>query len=228
MAKQDIIADFLSKVGRDYPGLNKKVKEYVPIVKPEELIEDDGPPELAPFQATGPLPMPEIAHPAPSVIGGYTSPSITKTTDLFKTIYIRYFSEDIPRLSKIDKGDWIDLHAAETVVIKRFEHKLIPLGISMALPKGYEAIVAPRSSTFKNWGILMTNGGPAIIDNSYKGTGDQWYFSAWATRIKSVTIEKGSKIAQFRIIENMPAIQFIETDKLDDIDRGGFGSTGTT
>ena len=127
------------------------------------------------------------------------------------------------KIGKIEAGDWVDLRAAETVEMKAGEHRLISLGVSMKLPDGYEAHVAPRSSTFKNWGILMTNS-VGVIDNSYSGTKDIWKFSAYATR--DTRIEVNDRICQFRIIEKMPSITFEEVESLDDKDRGGFGSTG--
>ena len=121
------------------------------------------------------------------------------------------------------KGDWIDLHVSETVTLKKGEYKLIALGIQMRIPKGYEAHLVPRSSTFKNYGILLTNS-VGIIDNSYCGPEDWWFFPAYATR--DVTIEEGSRICQFRIIENQPLLNFIRDERLKGESRGGLGSTG--
>jgi len=137
-------------------------------------------------------------------------------------IKIKYFA-DINKLEKIEKGDWIDLRAAETVTLKKGEYKLIPLGVGMKLPENYEAIVNPRSSTYKNWGILQTNS-QGVIDNSYSGNNDQWHFPAYATR--DITINKNERICQFRIQERMPQISFHEAEQLDELDRGGLGSTG--
>lgn len=138
-------------------------------------------------------------------------------------IRIKYHNDELNKIGKIEAGDWVDLRAAETVEMKAGEHRLISLGVSMKLPQGYEAHVAPRSSTFKNWGILMTNS-VGVIDNSYSGTNDIWKFSAYATR--DTKIEINDRICQFRIIEKMPPVEFEEADSLDDVDRGGFGSTG--
>ena len=138
-------------------------------------------------------------------------------------IKIKYHNEIMEKIGKIEAGDWVDLRAAETVEMTAGEHRLISLGVSMKLPDGYEAHVAPRSSTFKNWGILMTNS-VGVIDNSYSGTKDIWKFSAYATR--DTRIEVNDRICQFRIIEKMPSITFEEVESLDDKDRGGFGSTG--
>ena len=138
-------------------------------------------------------------------------------------IKIKYFYDDLVRLNKIEKGDWIDLRSAANVKMKAGEFLLIPLGIAMKLPDGYEAHVVPRSSTFKNFGILQTNS-MGIIDNSYCGDNDQWFFPALAMR--DTEIKKNDRICQFRIIEKMNGIDFIEVDKLGNTDRGGFGSTG--
>ena len=141
-----------------------------------------------------------------------------------ENIRIKYFSDKIERLTYIDgKSDWIDLRAAETVTLKAGEFRLIPLGVAMALPEGYEAHVVPRSSTFKNFGIIQTNS-QGVIDNSYSGTNDQWYVPVYALR--DTKIEFNDRICQFRIMKNQPRINFIECDVLEDIDRGGFGTTG--
>ena len=139
-------------------------------------------------------------------------------------IEIKYFSDDLERLNYIDgKSDWIDLRASEDVILFAGDFKLIPLGIAMKLPKGYEAHVVPRSSTFKNWGIIQTNS-MGVIDESYCGDNDMWKMPVYATR--DTTIQKNDRICQFRIVEHQPQIQFSEVEHLDSIDRGGFGSTG--
>lgn len=124
----------------------------------------------------------------------------------------------------IEVGDWIDLKTACDFRTD-YEHKTgrIPLGIAMELPKGYEAHVVPRSSTFKAWGLLMVNS-VGIIDNSYCGDRDEWQFPYYATR--EVFIPKGTRIAQFRVVENQPKIEFVKVDTLGNDNRGGFGSTG--
>lgn len=141
-----------------------------------------------------------------------------------KTIQIKYFTDKIDKIQKIDKGDWIDLRAAETVEMKAGEFRLIPLGIGMILPEGYEAHIVPRSSTFKNFGIIQTNH-CGIIDESYCGDNDQWLFPAYALR--DTTIHTNDRICQFRIVEKQPEIEFDEVECLGKDDRGGFGSTGT-
>lgn len=139
-------------------------------------------------------------------------------------IKIKYLDETQTRISKIEKGDWIDLCAAEDVVMNKDEFKLIPLGVAMELPEGYEAHVVPRSSTFKHFGIIQTNS-MGVIDESYKGDNDFWFFPAYAPR--STEIKKGQRICQFRIIEKMPEVELIEVNHLGNDDRGGHGSTGT-
>ena len=139
-------------------------------------------------------------------------------------IKIKYFDKDIQKLKYIDgKSDWIDLRASEDVVLKKSEFKLIPLGIAMELPKGYEAHVVPRSSTFKNFGLIMTNS-EGIIDNTYCGDNDMWKFPAIAMR--DTIVHKNDRICQFRIMRNQPEIIFKEVEHLEGVDRGGFGSTG--
>lgn len=141
-----------------------------------------------------------------------------------KTIRIKYFSDRIERLSYINGvSDWIDLRAAVDVRLCKGDFALIPLGVAMELPKGYEAHVVPRSSTFKSFGIIQTNH-MGIIDESYCGDNDQWHMPVYAVR--DTQIHEGDRICQFRIMEHQPAICFEETDQLLHEDRGGFGSTG--
>ena len=140
-----------------------------------------------------------------------------------KTILnVKYFT-DIDKLEYVGgKSDWVDLRAAEDVFITRGGFKLIPLGVAIALPEGYEALVIPRSSTFKNYGILQANS-IGLIDESYCGDNDQWYFPAYAVR--DTSIPKNTRICQFRIFEHQPRLAFEEVATLGE-DRGGFGSTG--
>ena len=140
-----------------------------------------------------------------------------------KTIKIKYFTNEIDKIVKIDKGDWIDLRAAQKVELKAGEFKLIPLGIAMQLPKGYEAHIVPRSSTYKNFGIIQTNHN-AVIDESYCGENDQWFYPAYALR--DTVINVNDRICQFRIMEKQPVINFKEVNFLGNSDRGGIGSTG--
>ena len=138
-------------------------------------------------------------------------------------IVIKYHDKDIPELQRTELGDWIDLYAAEDKDIRQGTYDRISLGVSMMLPEGYEAHVVPRSSTFKNWGILQTNS-MGIIDNSYCGDNDIWQMPVYAVR--DTHISKGDRICQFRIVPKMPTVNFAESDHLSDTDRGGFGSTG--
>ena len=141
-----------------------------------------------------------------------------------KTIKIKYFTDKIEKLTYIDgKSDWIDLRAAEEVTLLKGEFKLIPLGVAMELPKGYEAHVVPRSSTFKNFGIIQTIH-LFVIDFSYCGDNDQWFMPVYAVR--DTQIHVNDRICQFRIIENQPKLSFDEVEHLDNADRGGHGSTG--
>lgn len=138
-------------------------------------------------------------------------------------ILIKYHDNDIPKLKKIAQGDLIDMYAAETVELKAGESALISLGVSMKLPEGYKANIYPRSSTFKNWGTLQQNS-VGQIDSSYCGNGDIWKYPVYATR--DTVINKGDRICQFEIVPIMPMVEIEEVDTLDDVNRGGFGSTG--
>ena len=141
-----------------------------------------------------------------------------------KEIKIKYFDSEIDKIQKIEKGDWIDLRAAETVEMKAGEFRLIKLGVGMKLPDGYEAHIVPRSSTYKNFSIIQTNH-CGIVDSSYCGDNDQWCFPAYA--LKDTIIHKNDRICQFRFVEKQPELAFEEVEHLEDTDRGGFGSTGT-
>lgn len=139
-------------------------------------------------------------------------------------IKVKYFDPDIDHIQKIAVGDWIDLRAAERVEMKRGEYYCIRLGVGMILPDGYEALLLPRSSTPEKFGIMCAHS-MGVIDNSYSGDTDEWKFPAVALR--DTVIEKGDRIAQFRIIENQPSITFETVDHLNAKSRGGLGSTGT-
>ena len=140
-----------------------------------------------------------------------------------KKIEIQYLNDDIERLRYIDgKSDWIDLRAAETVELKKGDYRLIHLGVAMKLPEGYEAHIVPRSSTYKNFGIIQTNH-MGVIDESYCGDEDWWKLPVYAMR--DTVINAGDRICQFRIMEHQPHIEFEETT-LEGENRGGFGSTG--
>ena len=138
-------------------------------------------------------------------------------------IKIKYFDDEIDKIEKISKGDWIDLRSAETVHLKKGEFRLIPLGVGMKLPDGYEAHIVPRSSTYKNFKIIQTNH-MGIIDNSYSGDSDQWMMPVIA--MEDTVIHKNDRICQFRIEKFQPKIEFEEVERLDKVSRGGIGSTG--
>ena len=143
--------------------------------------------------------------------------------DETEKVKIKYFDNEIDKIEKISKGDWIDLRSAETVHLKKGEFHLIPLGVGMKLPDGYEANIVPRSSTYKNFKVLQTNCF-AVIDNSYSGDSDEWKLPVIA--MEDTTINKNDRICQFRINKIQPNIEFEEVEHLDDVSRGGFGSTG--
>ena len=137
-------------------------------------------------------------------------------------IKVKYHSDILP-LEMNEKGDWIDLRSAKDMKLWEGCNYRIPLGISVELPDGYEAHIAPRSSTFKNWGIIQTNS-VGVIDNSYCGNNDIWMMPVYATRFTK--IKKNDRICQFRIVEKQPNLEFETVDHLGNENRGGFGSTG--
>ena len=151
-------------------------------------------------------------------------------------IRIKYFEEST-KLKKIAKGNWIDVYANKDVFVTVNERAMIPLGFALELPSGWEAHLAPRSSTFKTWGIIQTNS-VGVVDDTYIGDNDQWYMPVYClegknielidgVEVKGTWIRKGDKIAQFRIMEVMPEIEFDEVESFGNSDRGGFGSTGS-
>lgn len=138
-------------------------------------------------------------------------------------IDIVYHNPNMPKLEKVDNGDWIDLRASVGGAFKKGDFALIDLGVSMRLPEGYEAHIAPRSSTFKHWGIIQCNS-VGVIDNSFSGTNDVWKMPCFFTR--DTVIEPNDRICQFRIVKKMEPVSFTEVTELDNTDRGGFGSSG--
>lgn len=140
------------------------------------------------------------------------------------SIKVKYL-RDIPKLKPITIGNWIDLYVGEDIVITQGECACIPLGVAMQLPEGYEAIIAPRSSTFKRYGLIQTNG-IGIIDESYNGDGDEWCIPVYALGSDAVYIPKGTRICQFRVLKHQPICSFDEVTTLGNSDRGGFGVTG--
>ena len=137
-------------------------------------------------------------------------------------VKIKYFDKDAPKLEKFDYGSWIDLYLAEDVELKSGQRAYLPLGVAMELPKGYEAIIAPRSSTYKRWGLLQTNSW-GIVDSSYAGDTDEWMMPVLATL--DVKIPKGTRLCQFRIQQEQPDFKFVEVNHLGK-NRSGLGSTG--
>lgn len=143
-----------------------------------------------------------------------------------KKIKIKYHNKKIEKnypIKQMDNSDWIDLRAGETVTLKKGDSALISLGVSMELPKGYEALVIPRSSTFKKHGIIQTNH-VGLIDNSYNSDTDIWKYPVYAMR--NTTIHEGDRVCQFRIQKSMGKIKFNIVEELNNNERGGFGSTG--
>lgn len=151
-------------------------------------------------------------------------------------IRIKYFDK-ATKLKKITKGNWIDVYANKDVFVKCGDRAMVPLGFALELPEGWEGHLAPRSSTFKTWGIIQTNS-VGVVDDTYIGDNDQWHMPVYCLQgkdiesengkeVKGTWIRKGDKIGQFRIMEVMPEIQFEEVESFGNKDRGGFGTTGT-
>jgi dUTP pyrophosphatase len=138
-------------------------------------------------------------------------------------VKIKYLVPDIIHITKQPNSDWYDLRASCDVEIKKGEHKLIPLGIAVELPKNYEAFLISRSSTFKNFSVIQTNA-PGLIDESFCSNSDQWFYSAYA--LKDTIIHKNDRICQFRINKKQPIFDIMEVDNLEGKTRGGHGSTG--
>lgn len=141
-----------------------------------------------------------------------------------KTIKIRYTREGVTPMEKYNNGDWIDLRAGVDMALTKGELALIPLGVAMQLPEGYEALVAPRSSSARKFNILQANS-IGIIDETYCGDNDEWMLSVLP--LEDTMIHKNDRICQFRIIEHQPPLVFDAAEHLNNEDRGGFGSTGT-
>lgn len=150
-------------------------------------------------------------------------------------IRIKYF-EGATKLNKIKKGNWIDVYANDDVFVRLNERAMIPLGFALELPEGWEGHLAPRSSTFKTWGIIQTNS-VGVVDDTYIGDNDQWHMPVYCLQAKDVEvidgleekgswIRKGNKIGQFRIMEVMPEFELEEVECFGNEDRGGFGTTG--
>jgi dUTP pyrophosphatase len=166
-------------------------------------------------------------------------------------IKVKYLTEQPPLEFVAGKSDWVDLRAAKDVFLVHGQSTLIPLGIAVKLPEGYEAHLAPRSSTFARYGIIQTNS-VGVIDESYSGDDDEWKMPVYCLAAQC-SIKKGDRIAQFRIMPKMGIfptvrievcperdvmvqrsyldpeavnIEFETKEHLSDENRGGFGSTG--
>ena len=168
-------------------------------------------------------------------------------------IKIKYL-QDATKMNKIAKGNWIDVYAYQDTFVPEGERAMINLGFALELPKGWEGHLAPRSSTFKTWGVIQTNS-VGVVDDTYIGDNDIWHMPIYClqgkehkyTKMKcklmfgeladefykdktdnpkGTWIKKGDKIGQFRIMEVMPEIEFEEVESFDNADRNGFGSTG--
>ena len=137
-------------------------------------------------------------------------------------IKVKYL-KDIEPIEKLPMGDWIDLRVSEDITLEKGEFAILHLGVAMELPKGYEAHIVPRSSTYKKWGIIQTNG-IGIIDESYCGDNDEWGMPVYATRL--TMIKKNDRICQFRIVRKMESVRIVTVETLGNNNRGGFGSTG--
>ena len=151
-------------------------------------------------------------------------------------IRIKYF-ENAKRLNKISKGNWIDVYSNKDVFVIEGERAMIPLGFALELPTGWEGHLAPRSSTFKTWGIIQTNS-VGVVDDTYIGDNDQWHMPVFCLKgndtleidgkeVKGSWIKKDDKIGQFRVMEVMPDLEFEEVEFFGNSDRGGFGTTGS-
>lgn len=140
-----------------------------------------------------------------------------------EVLKIKYYDDELTRMEITDIGDWIDLRCSVDIDLVKDEYRLIPLGFAMKLPDGYEAHICPRSSTFKNFRVIQTNG-IGIIDNSYCGNNDEWQMPVYA--MEDTHISKNDRICQFRIIKKQPKLFFQFVEDLDGVDRGGIGVTG--
>lgn len=142
-------------------------------------------------------------------------------------IKIKYL-QDATRMNKITKGNWIDVYAYQDTFVPEGERAMINLGFALELPKGWEGHLAPRSSTFKTWGVIQTNS-VGVVDDTYIGDNDIWHMPVYCLQAKhdnGTWIRTGDKIGQFRIMEVMPEIEFEEVKSFGNQDRGGFGTTG--
>ena len=164
---------------------------------------------------------------------------IEKGEDEKMKMRIKYF-DGATKMEKIAKGNWIDVYSNADIFVPVGERAMIPLGFALELPQGWEGHLAPRSSTFKTWGIIQTNS-VGVVDDTYIGDNDHWHMPVYCLTAnckvneneiptvdgrQGVWIRKGDKIGQFRIMEVMPEIEFDEVESFGNADRGGFGTTG--
>ena len=138
-------------------------------------------------------------------------------------IKVKYHT-DIDPICAAHDGEWIDLRCAEDVYMTHGEYKLISLGVSIEMPKGYEALVIPRSSTFKKYGVICANS-CGLIDNAYCGDDDIWRFPA-VCLASNTFIPKNERICQFRLQKIQGDVEIETVDVLGNESRGGIGSTG--
>lgn len=141
-------------------------------------------------------------------------------------VRIKYFDKTLPPIGYIGgehMSNWIDLYTREEAVIKQGDMKIIPLNVAIEIPAGYEVMMIPRSSTFKNHGVIMANS-VGLFDEAFCGDKDEYLFAAYAVR--DTVIPKGTRISQIRFIKRQPDIEFDEVEHLSGESRGGFGSTG--
>lgn len=138
-------------------------------------------------------------------------------------IFVKYLTDTIDQIGQAHPGEWIDLRSAKLIALRQGESTLIPLGVIISVPSGYESILVPRSSTFKKYGIIQTNG-IGVIDHLYCGPNDEWKMPVYATR--DTVIPANTRICQFRIIPSQEVTIRTINDVMQNESRGGFGSTG--
>lgn len=122
-------------------------------------------------------------------------------------------------------GGWIDLQCAQDTLVMPHKATIIPLGINLRVPCGYETIIAPRSSTCLNHGIMAGNS-IGIIEEDYCGNLDELGLIAVNFTDEPVTIEMGLRVCQFKVVRAMPEVHFNLVTDMGSANRGGYGSTG--
>ena len=139
-------------------------------------------------------------------------------------IKVKKLVDDLHDINQAHNGEWYDLRCAKDMYLITGELAYIPLGVAIELPEGYEAIVAPRSSAAKKFGIIQANS-IGVIDHAYCGDNDEWMMPVYA--IRNTTIHKNDRICQFRIQKIQPEADIVYVSELGNKDRNGIGSTGT-